>query len=123
MFLLGYPVEVVVTATLALYVIYIGVEMLYMGVAFWVAEGEAKARLRRLWWMPLFMPAYRWLVFWFRFSGFLSVLKDPKQWRTRDPITESFYGARHLATMMMTFLTQSFLPRLAALIGGVVRLR
>jgi putative glycosyltransferase (exosortase G-associated) len=123
MFLLGYPIEVVVTATLALYLIYILVEGLYMGVAYWVAEGEARSRIRRLWWLAAFMPAYRWIVFWFRFSGFLSVLKDPKQWRSRDPLTETYYGARHLGTLLVTFMTQSFLPRLAALLGSVVRLR
>jgi putative glycosyltransferase (exosortase G-associated) len=123
MFLLGYPVEVVVTATLALYVIYMGVDALYHGVAYWVAEGEAKKRLRFLWWMPVFMPAYRWLVFWFRFSGFLSVLKDEKQWRTEDPITETFNGVRHMGVLVMTFLTQSFMPRLTALLGVVMRVR
>ena len=84
MFLLGYPVEVVVTATLGLYLIYVGVEALYYIVALWVSEGVARGRLRRLWWIPVFMPLYRWLTFWFRFSGFLSVLQEPKQWRARE---------------------------------------
>lgn len=123
MFLVGYPVEVVITAMLALYVIYVGVDALYQGVAYWVAEGEAKRRLRGLWWMPLFMPSYRWLVFWFRFSGFLSVLKDEKQWRTDDPITETFTSVRHAGMLVMTFLTQSFMPKLTAVIGVVMRSR
>ena len=66
MFLLGYPVEVVVTATFGLYLIYMGVEALYYIVALWVSEGEARARLWRLWWIPVFMPGYRWLTFWSR---------------------------------------------------------
>ena len=123
MFLLGYPVEVVVSATLGLYLIYVGVEALYYVVALWVAEGVARGRLMRLWWIPVFMPLYRWLTFWFRFSGFLSVLQEPKQWRARDPLSESYDSARRLATMALTFLTQSFLPKLASLIGGVVRIR
>ncbi len=123
MFLLGYPVEVVITATLGLYLIYIGVEALYYLVAFWVSEGEPRKRLRSLWWIPVFMPLYRWITFWFRFSGFLSVLKEPKQWQARDPLSESYDSLRRLAVVAVTFLTESFMPKLAAIIGGVVRLR
>lgn len=123
MFLLGYPLEVVITATLGLYLIYVGVEALYFAVALWVAEGEARRRLMSVWWIPVFMPLYRWLTFWFRFSGFLSVLKEPKQWREKDPLSETYDSARRMGAMVVTFVTQSFLPRLAALIGGVVRFR
>lgn len=123
MFLLGYPVEVVITATLGLYVIYVGVEALYYLVALWVSEGSARNRLLGLWWIPAFMPLYRWTTFWFRFSGFLSVLKEPKQWQARDPLSDSYHSARRMGALAVTFLTQSFMPKLAALIGGVVRLR
>lgn len=123
MFLLGYPVEVVFSATFGLYLIYMGVEGLYYLVALWVSEGEARRRLKGLWWIPVFMPFYRWLTFWFRFSGFLSVLKDEKQWRANDPMTETFNSVRHTWSLALTFLTQSFMPRLAALIGGVLRFK
>ncbi len=123
MFLLGYPIEVVITATFGLYLIYVGVEALYYVVALWVSEGEARSRLVRLWWMPAFMPLYRWLTFWFRFSGFLSVLKEPKQWQAKDPLSETYQGIRRMGALALTFLTDSFMPRLAAIIGGVIRFR
>ncbi len=123
MFLLGYPSEVVITATLSLYLIYVGVEALYYLVALWVSEGKARSRLWRLWWMPVFMPLYRWLTFWFRFSGFLSALKEPKQWQANDPLSESYQGARRMGTLALTFLTQSFMPKLAAILGGVLKFR
>jgi putative glycosyltransferase (exosortase G-associated) len=123
MFLLGYPLEVVITATLGLYLIYVGVEALYYLVALWVSEGEARGRLLKVWWIPVFMPLYRWLTFWFRFSGFLSVLTEPKQWRASDPLSESYDSTRRMGVMALTFLTQSFLPRLASLISGIVRIR
>ena len=123
MFLLGYPLEVVITATLGLYLIYVGVEALYYIVALWVSEGEARSRFWRLWWMPAFMPLYRWLTFWFRFSGFLSALKEPKQWQAKDPLSESYQSARRMGALAVTFLTQSFMPKLAAILGGVVRFR
>ncbi len=123
MFLLGYPIEVVMTATLGLYLIYVGVEAIYYIVALWVAEGEARSRMKSLWWIPAFMPLYRWTTFWFRFSGFLSALKEPKQWQARDPLSESYDSLRRTAVVAVTFLTESFMPKLAAIIGGVVRFR
>lgn len=123
MFLLGYPAEVVITATLGLYLIYMGVEALYYLVALWVSEGEPRRRLLSLWWIPVFMPLYRWTTFWFRFSGFLSALKEPKEWQARDPLSESYDSLKRMAVVAMTFLTESFMPKLAAIIGGVVRFR
>ncbi len=123
MFLLGYRPEVVVSATLSLYVIYVAVEAMYYLVALWISEGEPRQRLKSLWWIPIFMPLYRWTTFWFRFSGFLSALKDEKQWLARDPLSESYESVRRMSTLALTFLTQSFMPKLAALIGGVIRFR
>ena len=123
MYFVGYPLTLVVSATLSMYLIYMVVEALYQVVAYSVAEGSAKSRIRRHWWMFLFMPAYRWLTFWFRFGGFLAVMMEAKEWRVNDPITETKQGMLRVSALTLTFLTQSFLPRLAALVGGVFRTR
>jgi hypothetical protein len=34
------------------------------------------------------MPVYRFILFWFRFGGFLSVLMEPAEWRVKDPYTQ-----------------------------------
>ena len=67
------------------------------------------------------MPAYRWSIFWFRLGGFIAVMMEAKEWRASDPITETKEGLQRVSTLTLTFLTQSFLPRLAALVGGVLR--
>jgi hypothetical protein len=84
-------------------------------------KGDAKMRIRRHWWMFLFMLAYRWIVFWFRFGGFLAVMTESKEWRVSNPVTETKQGLQRVSTLTLTFLTQSSLPRLAALVGGVLR--
>lgn len=121
MFALGYPAAVVLTATLALYPIYMVIDTAYYLVALWASSGEARYRLKRLWWLPIFMPAYRWITFWFRIGGFMSVLRDEKQWKVRDPLSETADSIRRTGMLVVTFLTQSFLPRLAALLGGALR--
>ena len=121
MYFVGYPLTLVVSATLSMYLIYMLVEALYHVVSYLVAEGDAKARIRKHWWMFLFMPAYRWTLFWFRFGGFLAVMMENKEWRSNDPLTETRESIKRASTVTMPFLTQSFLPRLAALVGGVLR--
>jgi cellulose synthase/poly-beta-1,6-N-acetylglucosamine synthase-like glycosyltransferase len=123
MFFMGYPLSLVVSATISMYFIYMGVELIYLIVAYMIAEGEAKNRIRRDWWMILFTPGFKWMTFWFRFAGFLSVMMEPKQWRVRDPITETREGLQRVSTATLTFLTQTLPQRVGAIISGVVRTR
>ncbi len=123
MYALGYPLSLVISATASLYLTYMAVEALFLGVAFYVAEGESRARIRRHWWMFVFMPAYRWMTFWFRVGGFLAVLMEPKQWRVRDPLTETRQGLTRVAAGALTLVTNSFLPRVIAVLSSVLRIR
>jgi len=123
LYFIGYPLALVVSATLSMYLIYMVVDALYIAVAHALAEGDAKARIRRHWWMFAFTPAYRWTTFWFRFGGFLSVLMESKTWRVDDPLTETREGLSRMSTAMLTFVTRSLLPRVTALFGGIVRPR
>ena len=123
LYFVGYPLTLVVSATLSMYLIYMGVDALYIAVAHALAEGDAKARIRRHWWMFLFTPAYRWTTFWFRFGGFLSVLMESKTWRVDDPVTETRQSLNRMSTAMLTFVTRSLLPRVTALFSGLVRPR
>jgi putative glycosyltransferase (exosortase G-associated) len=122
MYFLGYPLSLVMSASFAMYGVYMAVEALYLLVAYVVAEGQAKRRIRRDWWMFTVMPAYRWMTFWFRIGGFLAVLMEPKQWRVADPLTQTRAGALKVATATLAFLTGTFLPRIAALLGAVLRI-
>ena len=121
MYLLGYPLSLVLSATFSLYVIYMFVDGLYMLVAYMVGEGDARKRIRHHWWMLAFMPAYRWITFWFRFGGFLAVVMEPKQWRVRDPISQTREGLQRVSAATLTFLTGTFIPRIAALFGVTFR--
>ena len=121
LYFVGYPLALVVGATLSMYLIYMVVDGIYIAVAHALAEGDARARIRRHWWMFLFLPAFRWTLFWFRFGGFLSVLMESKSWRVEDPVTETRESLNRMSTAMLTFITRSFLPRVAALFGGMLR--
>ncbi|MBI4304758.1 MAG: glycosyltransferase [Chloroflexi bacterium] len=120
MYLMGYPLMLVVSATLSMYLIYMGVDLIYQLVAYSLADATSRRRLRRDWWLFLFMPAFRWTVFWFRFAGFLTALTEAQEWRARAPWLEARDGVARLSASTVMFFTQS-LPRAAALLAGIVK--
>lgn len=94
--LFGYSPSTVILATIALYGAYTLVEAAtWVTSALLVVNPSAK-RLWRGWWVIPFMPAYRYLLFWMRFAGTLTVLTEAHQWRTTDPVTAS---RDHLQTL------------------------
>jgi len=88
LYFLGYSMGMVFTANVVMYVCYIGVEMAYFTTSYMLADDAVRKRLRQNWWLIGVMPMYRFTLFWFRFGGFLTVLTDPAEWKTKDPITE-----------------------------------
>ena len=123
MYFIGYPLTLVVSGMITMYIIYMFVDGLYMVVAYLLANDLNRRRIRRIWWLFTFLPAFRWTLFWFRFGGFLEVLTESKSWRVRDPWTESALGVQRVGTTTLTFLTQSFLPRITSILGGILRTR
>lgn len=93
----GYDVSTVVIATVALYLAYMAVETAtWLTSALLVVE-PSSTRLWRGWWVIPFMPAYRYLLFWMRFAGTLTVITEAHQWRTKDPVRSS---REHLQTII-----------------------
>jgi len=35
-----------------------------------------------------FLPAYRYFSYWFRMSGILMALTEPKSWQVENPVTQ-----------------------------------
>lgn len=105
LYFFGYPLEVVVSATLSMYLVYMMVDGLYTLVTYSLAEADARARIRRNWWIFMVLPAFRWTVFWFRFSGFLTALKEPPEWRAQDPLQQTIQGLQQVKTSTLIILT------------------
>ena len=81
----GYSPSLIVTAYLLVYLFYLLSEQLWLLAAYVYADAEVKKRIRQNWIYCLFMPLYRSLIFFFRFSGFLYVLSEPATWIVQDP--------------------------------------
>jgi len=85
----GYSWMTVVLAMIVLYAGYIVIEAATWWTNALMVVPPARERMLRGWWVIPLMPAYRYFVFWLRFAGVLTVLTEPHQWRTTDPITAS----------------------------------
>jgi len=83
----GYSWSTVLLAGVALYGAYFVIEAATWTTSALLVVYPSARRLWRGWWVVPFMPAYRYLVFWMRFAGTLTVITEAHQWRTKDPVT------------------------------------
>lgn len=97
LYFLGYPLPLVVSATVGMYVFYAVIEALSMLTCYALSTSEERQRLRQGWYIWAIMPSYRFILFWFRFGGFLSVLTDTAQWRVAAPWEETAEAFQQVA--------------------------
>jgi biofilm PGA synthesis N-glycosyltransferase PgaC len=96
--LFGYPLSFLVMAFGVIYLFYLGIDLLWLLVAWLDADEYARGRLTDHLWMILVMPLYRMIVFWFRMSGFLHAMAEPGSWRVKDPVTQACDGMTDFAS-------------------------
>jgi poly-beta-1,6-N-acetyl-D-glucosamine synthase len=110
--LLGYSPKLIAVALLAMYVLYVTIEAVNALACYGVAEQDTRERIERCGWTIIGLPAYRFVVFHFRFSGFLVTLTEEQQWTVPGEVSkarERFELARlhsiQVATLLLRTLT------------------
>ena len=61
-------------------------------MSYLLADDVVRERIHRQWWIFFMMPGYRFMLFWFRFGGFVSVFTEPAVWRTTPPWSDTRQG-------------------------------
>jgi len=92
LYFLGYPMSLVFAAFGGLYLCYLVLDFLYYLVAVKESTGDYKQRIKKTWWVILFLPIFRFVTFWFRFSGILLTMVEPATWKVETP-TEQLKAA------------------------------
>lgn len=110
MFMMGYPLGLVISAMLSLYVAYVAIDAVFMTVAYVMADRASRRRLRSAWWVFVILPAFRYVTFWFRVGGFLEVLMEPAQWQVQNPWQQTIVGLKQVAALPYSILSR-VLPR------------
>ena len=85
----GYHWTTLAIATAVLYGAYVIIEAATWATNALLVVQPSTNRLMKGWWVIPFMPAYRYLTFWMRFAGVLTVMTEAHQWRTTDPVSAS----------------------------------
>lgn len=103
--LLGYSINVIATALVGMYIFYFAIEVANTLAVFSIADEHTRPRIERSLWALLTMPVYRFVVFHFRFSGFLVTLMEEQQWTIPGPMGETRRGVRAASLRSIEFVT------------------
>lgn len=83
---LGYSWKTLAVTLVALYAFYLTVEIVNTLAVFAAADEHTRGRIEQSAWALVGLPLYRFVVFYFRFSGFLVTLTEKQQWTMRGPV-------------------------------------
>jgi biofilm PGA synthesis N-glycosyltransferase PgaC len=83
--LLGYSINVIALALVGMYVFYTLIELANTAAVHSIADDHTRPRIEECSTALLAMPAYRFVVFHFRFSGFLVTLLEEQRWDVPGP--------------------------------------
>ena len=110
--LLGYSPALIAIAIIAMYVFYVGIEVISMLAVFAIAEEDSRHRIERSAWSVLGLPIFRFVVFHFRFSGFLVALTEEQKWTVTGGVSEfaeRFDIARVRSVQLLTSVVRGFM--------------
>lgn len=103
--LIGYSWNVIILAVIAMYVLYLAIEVTNTLSVYAIADPHTKDRIEHAAWMLFGMPIYRFVVFHFRFSGFLVTLTEEQKWTTAGPVDTARRDANAMRLRSLELLT------------------
>lgn len=123
--LLGYSPMLIVVAIIAMYIFYVGIEVINMLAVFAVAEEDSRHRIERAAWNVVWLPIFRFVVFNFRFSGFLCALTEEQKWTVTGgmgDVRQRLDVARVRSIQLITSIGRGFALAWSLLARGIVPL-
>lgn len=81
-FLFGYSMTLIIKAILLMYAFYVFIDLVNSGYCYLIADKETKDKIKNSIQYCLVTPIFRLIIFYFRFAGYLEVLKEPQKWTT-----------------------------------------
>lgn len=84
LYILGYSLPLVAIAMWLTYFMYTVLEALFLVSVGRVLKEVYGRRVVEWWYLPLLMPGYRFLTYWFRLAGMVYALTETAQWSTMN---------------------------------------
>jgi putative glycosyltransferase (exosortase G-associated) len=89
LYLLGYPLPLVMAALVGLYACYLVLDFIYYLAACRYVTPDYRQELKKIWWTVFFLPVFRWTVYWFRLAGIVLALQEPGVWKAENPLRKA----------------------------------
>ena len=83
---MGYPVKYVVISTGIVYVLYVFTTFLYyINISIFLKQySDLRRYYMRKWYLSFLLPAYNFIVFWFRFAGIINSIESEQSWKMKN---------------------------------------
>ncbi|MBS3956413.1 MAG: glycosyltransferase [Clostridiales bacterium] len=101
----GYSWSVIGMALAGMYAFYVAIEAVNTTTVFAMSDEHTRGRIEQCGWTLLFLPLFRFIVFHFRFSGFLVTLMEEPQWTIQGPVGGMQDGLRLMRVRSIEFVT------------------
>lgn len=106
--LIGYSWRLLAVAIAAIYLFYLLLELVNSVIAYNISDRQTRQRIEQSEWAVIGLPIYRFVVFHFRFSGFLVALTEEQQWTMRGPMQTAKRDAGMLRLRSVELLAGMF---------------
>jgi amino acid permease len=88
-----------------MYVFYLALEIVNTLSVFSIADEHTRKWIERAGWVLLGLPLYRFIVFHFRFSGFLVTLTEEQKWTMDGPMSTAANDLLRVRSRSIEFVT------------------
>jgi hypothetical protein len=79
-----------------MFALYVVLDFAQSTAAYFIVDSDTKRNIEGTFHYNFILPFYRLLIFYFRMSGYLIVLKEPPQWKVGGPINGLKNGVKKL---------------------------
>ena len=104
----GYPIKLILGANIIIYLLYLAIDYLYIWIALSRLPRDYSEFIRKYLWAIIFLPFYRFIVYWFRLAGMINAVTAYGKWNSPDPFKQSWDGVQVLKARIKTFFSYSY---------------
>lgn len=88
LYFLGYQLSTILFSIILLYICYLGLDLFSFYLAYKEVHDDYQSELKKIWWIALLLPIFRFLIFWFRMGGIILAVTETKTWRVENPVSQ-----------------------------------
>lgn len=106
---LGYPLQLVFFANLFVYLVYLFIDVNCLIVTYFYVDKQYKEYLVLNWWKIIFLPIFRFVIFWFRAAAAIHAVTENAQWTVKNPVTQSLKALLETKDSILQWFKKGFI--------------